>query len=230
MWLGTTNKDNDFVTRKDLEKVKRSGIKQALVTGSETYTISNFSFSKSPALLLENKIFVMGISSLNIVRVNNVDAGYILYNSTDKKFYLKGVATDLSKEADDMYFISLLWNNGVYTENGLLKNQDLETLKLTTNQYVLTLTSNSEPRPEMRRMMFTYGKIGMLKLDFVWSSTSSYGSIATLPNNAPTFNGLVEVQGSGDIVVYVSANSRNVMVQGATKGKRYIINLFGFLN
>lgn len=112
----------------------------------------------------------------------------------------------------------------------VVTREELEELKLTTGLYPVELTKNSEPRSEMRRILFTYGKIGILKLDFVWSGSTSSGHLATLPPNAPTFNGLVEVQGNGDIVTYVSANSRNVMVQGAVKGKRYILNLVGFLN
>lgn len=108
--------------------------------------------------------------------------------------------------------------------------EDLENLKITTNNYVIPFTNNSKPRDEMRRMFFTYGKMGLVKLDFIWDGTGGSGLLGSLPLDAPTFNGLVEVQGNGDIVVYINAKSRNINVQGATKGKRYIMNLFGFLN
>lgn len=227
MYIGKKDNANDFATQADLEAVKRSGIKRATIVGGSPVYINNYTLSNNPNLLLEDNVFVWSAASTNIIRVDNIPAGYLLFNSNDKRFYLKKVETDLNNEPKHMYFISVLWTTGVYSENGVLK---LPPTEIPVQGYIATLTSNSTSREEYRREFFTYGKLGMLKLDIVWNGTGTSGSIATLPNNAPTFKGLVEVQSSGDSTFYISGGSRTVMAQGMVKGKRYIVNLVGFLN
>lgn len=228
MWIGKKNNANDFATQADLTELgKKFKIKTATVIGGEIFTIKNFNLSNKPQLLLNNESVAWSVASTTINRVDNTTSGYILFNSKDTKFYLKKIETDLNREPEEMYLISVIWSNGAYSENGLLKMPPAE---VPVQGYTATLTSNSTSREEYRREFFTYGKLGMLKLDIVWNGTGTSGSIATLPNNAPTFRGLVEVQSSGDSTFYISGGSRTVMAQGMVKGKRYIVNLVGFLN
>lgn len=104
------------------KEYNRRKIKTATVTGSSIITIENFTFSEKPKLFLDRSSIVFNVDSTEIIRVENATDGYLLYNSTDNKIYLKKIETVLDNELADMYLISILWHNGVYTENGVLKN------------------------------------------------------------------------------------------------------------
>lgn len=96
------------------------------------------------------------------------------------------------------------------------------------SRFPLTWTGNARGQDgnDNRRVLqvSTVG-IGIIHLDMQITGT---GTIATLPNDAPTPASLIEMQlGNGSI--YIDSNSRNIIAtNGVQFNKRYIVDMVGF--
>lgn len=96
------------------------------------------------------------------------------------------------------------------------------------SRFPLTWTGNARGQDgnENRRVLqvSTVG-MGIIHLDMQITNT---GTIATLPNDAPTPVSLIEMQ-LGDGSVYIDGGSRNVIATGnVQRNKRYIVDMVGF--
>ena len=102
----------------------KKGIRNALVISWQDIYIQNMRFSEQMNLVdVENNVVLRNINGLDIKRVNNATYGYVIFNNRTKQFTLEILETDLSKKTSDDYLITVMWNNGYYTENGALKNK-----------------------------------------------------------------------------------------------------------
>ena len=102
----------------------KNGIRNALVIGWQDIYIQNMRFSDQMNLVdVENNVVLRNINGLDIRRVNNATYGYVIFNNRTKQFTLEVLETDLSKKTSDDYLITVMWNNGYYTDNGALKNK-----------------------------------------------------------------------------------------------------------
>lgn len=102
----------------------KNGIRNALVIGWQDIYIQNMRFSSQMNLVdVVNNITLRNINGLDIKRVNNATYGYVIFNNRTKQFTLEILETDLSKKTSDDYLITVMWNNGYYTDNGALKNK-----------------------------------------------------------------------------------------------------------
>lgn len=102
----------------------KNGIRKPLVIGWQDIYIQNMRFSSQINLVdVENNVILRSINGLDIKRVNNATYGYVIFNNRTKQFTLEILETDLSKKTSDDYLITVMWNNGYYTENGALKNK-----------------------------------------------------------------------------------------------------------
>ena len=102
----------------------KNGIRNALVIGWQDIYIQNMRFSDQVNLVdVENNVVLRNINGLDIRRVNNTNSGYVIFNNKTKQFTLEILETDLSKKTSDDYLITVMWNNGYYTDNGALKNK-----------------------------------------------------------------------------------------------------------
>lgn len=102
----------------------KNGIRNALVIGWQDIYIQNMRFSSQMNLVdVVNNVTLRNINGLDIKRVNNATYGYVIFNNKTKQFTLEILETDLSKKTSDDYLITVMWNNGYYTDNGALKNK-----------------------------------------------------------------------------------------------------------
>lgn len=102
----------------------KNGIRKPLVIGWQDIYIQNMRFSSQINLVdVENNVILRSINGLDIRRVNNATYGYVIFNNRTKQFTLEILETDLSKKTSDDYLITVMWNNGYYTDNGALKNK-----------------------------------------------------------------------------------------------------------
>nr|DAD87751.1 MAG TPA: hypothetical protein [Siphoviridae sp. ct8eQ1] len=102
----------------------KNGIRKPLVIGWQDIYIQNMRFSSQMNLVdVENNVILRSINGLDIKRVNNATYGYVIFNNRTKQFTLEILETDLSKKTSDDYLITVMWNNGYYTDNGALKNK-----------------------------------------------------------------------------------------------------------
>lgn len=102
----------------------KNGIRKPLVIGWQDIYIQNMRFSSQMNLVdVENNVILRSINGLDIRRVNNATYGYVIFNNKTKQFTLEILETDLSKKTSDDYLITVMWNNGYYTDNGALKNK-----------------------------------------------------------------------------------------------------------
>ena len=102
----------------------KNGIRKALVIGWQDIYIQNMRFTSQMNLVdVENNVTLRSINGLDIRRVNNTNSGYVIFNNRTKQFTLEILETDLSKKTSDDYLITVMWNNGYYTDNGALKNK-----------------------------------------------------------------------------------------------------------
>ena len=102
----------------------KNGIRKPLVIGWQDIYIQNMRFSSQINLVdVENNVTLRSINGLDIKRVNNATYGYVIFNNRTKQFTLEILETDLSKKTSDDYLITVMWNNGYYTDNGALKNK-----------------------------------------------------------------------------------------------------------
>lgn len=102
----------------------KNGIRNALVIGWQDIYIQNMRFSSQMNLVdVVNNVTLRNINGLDIKRVNNATYGYVIFNNRTKQFTLEILETDLSKKTSDDYLITVMWNNGYYTDNGALKNK-----------------------------------------------------------------------------------------------------------
>lgn len=102
----------------------KNGIRNALVIGWQDIYIQNMRFSEQMNLVdVENNVVLRNINGLDIKRVNNATYGYVIFNNRTKQFTLEILETDLSKKTSEDYLITVMWNNGYYTDNGALKNK-----------------------------------------------------------------------------------------------------------
>ena len=102
----------------------KNGIRNALVICWQDIYIQNMRFSEQMNLVdIENNVVLRNINGLDIRRVNNATYGYVIFNNRTKQFTLEILETDLSKKTSDDYLITVMWNNGYYTDNGALKNK-----------------------------------------------------------------------------------------------------------
>lgn len=99
-------------------------IRTATIVGYREVTIKNYAFSETPMIQLGNdgRTVEWDVKSAEINRVNDATNGYILYDSKAKTFSLEPIETDLKKKPENIYYVATMWNNGFYTENGVLKN------------------------------------------------------------------------------------------------------------
>ena len=101
----------------------KNGIRNALVIGWQDIDIPNMRFTSQMNLVdVVNNVTLRNINGLDIKRVNNATYGYVIFNNRTKQFTLEILETDLSKKTSDDYLITVMWNNGYYTDNGALKN------------------------------------------------------------------------------------------------------------
>lgn len=101
----------------------KNGIRNALVIGWQDIYIQNMRFTSQMNLVdVVNNVTLRNINGLDIRRVNNATYGYVIFNNKTKQFTLEILETDLSKKTSDDYLITVMWNNGYYTDNGALKN------------------------------------------------------------------------------------------------------------
>lgn len=101
----------------------KNGIRNALVIGWQDIYIQNMRFTSQINLVdAVNNVTLRNINGLDIKRVNNATYGYVIFNNRTKQFTLEILETDLSKKTSDDYLITVMWNNGYYTDNGALKN------------------------------------------------------------------------------------------------------------
>lgn len=101
----------------------KNGIRNALVIGWQDIYIQNLRFTSQINLVdVVNNVTLRNINGLDIKRVNNATYGYVIFNNRTKQFTLEILETDLSKKTSDDYLITVMWNNGYYTDNGALKN------------------------------------------------------------------------------------------------------------
>ena len=101
----------------------KNGIRNALVIGWQDIYIQNMRFTSQINLVdVVNNVTLRNINGLDIKRVNNATYGYVIFNNRTKQFTLEILETDLSKKTSDDYLITVMWNNGYYTDNGALKN------------------------------------------------------------------------------------------------------------
>lgn len=95
-------------------------------------------------------------------------------------------------------------------------------------KYPLTWSRNARGQDsgENRRMLQVSSVgMGIIHLDM---QITARGTIATLPNNAPTPVSLIEMQ-LGDGSIYIDAGSRNITATGNIQlNKRYIVDMVGF--
>ena len=100
-------------------------ISTATLIGGEDYYIENFTLSALPKVQLDyaGKRVEWNVSLKEIKRINNATSGYILFDSVNKNFVLKAIETDLRNEPETMYYVTTMWSNGYYIENGALKNK-----------------------------------------------------------------------------------------------------------
>ena len=102
----------------------KNGIRNALVIGWQDIYIQNMRFTSQINLVdVVNNVTLRNINGLDIKRVNNATYGYVIFNNRTKQFTLEILETDLSKKTSDDYLITVMWNNGYYTDNGALKNK-----------------------------------------------------------------------------------------------------------
>lgn len=102
----------------------KNGIRNALVIGWQDIYIQNMRFTSQINLVdVANNVTLRSINGLDIRRVNNATYGYVIFNNRTKQFTLEILETDLSKKTSDDYLITVMWNNGYYTDNGALKNK-----------------------------------------------------------------------------------------------------------
>ena len=102
----------------------KNGIRNALVIGWQDIYIQNMRFTSQMNLVdVVNNVTLRNINGLDIRRVNNATYGYVIFNNKTKQFTLEILETDLSKKTSDDYLITVMWNNGYYTDNGALKNK-----------------------------------------------------------------------------------------------------------
>lgn len=102
----------------------KNGIRKPLVIGWQDIYIQNMRFSSQLNLVdVENNVTLRSINGLDIRRVNNATYGYVIFNNRTKQFTLEVLETDLTKKTSDDYLITVMWNNGYYTDNGALKNK-----------------------------------------------------------------------------------------------------------
>lgn len=117
-------------------------INTATLIGGEDFYIENFTLSNLPKVQLDyqGKKVEWNITVKEIKRVNNATSGYILFDSVNKNFILKAIETDLRNEPETMYYVTTIWSNGYYIENGALKNKPKITLdKTAPNARIVTL-------------------------------------------------------------------------------------------
>lgn len=100
-------------------------INTATLIGGEDYYIENFTLSALPKVQLDyaGKRIEWNVSAKEIERIDNATSGYILFDSINKNFVLKVIETDLRNEPETMYYVTTIWSNGYYIENGALKNK-----------------------------------------------------------------------------------------------------------
>ena len=102
----------------------KNGIRKPLVIGWQDIYIQNMRFTSQINLVdVANNVTLRSINGLDIRRVNNATYGYVIFNNRTKQFTLEILETDLSKKTSDDYLITVMWNNGYYTDNGALKNK-----------------------------------------------------------------------------------------------------------
>lgn len=108
-------------------------INTATLIGGEDYYIENFTLSNLPKVQLDyaGKRVEWNVSVKEIKRIDNATSGYILFDSVNKNFVLKAIETDLRNEPETMYYVTTIWSNGYYIENGALKNKPKITLDKT---------------------------------------------------------------------------------------------------
>lgn len=117
-------------------------INTATLIGGGDFYIENYTLSDSPQVQLDyqGKQVVWNVTVKEIKRVNNASSGYILFDSVNKNFVLKGIETDLRNEPETMYYVTTIWDNGYYIENGALKNKPKIILdKTAPNTRIVTL-------------------------------------------------------------------------------------------
>lgn len=117
-------------------------INAATLIGGEDFHIKNFTLSNLPKVQLDyqGKRVEWDVTVKEIKRVNNATSGYILFDSVNKIFVLKAIETDLRNEPETMYYVTTIWSNGYYIENGALKNKPKITLdKTAPNARIITL-------------------------------------------------------------------------------------------
>lgn len=117
-------------------------INTATLIGAGDFYIENFTLSDIPQVQLDyqGKMVEWNVTVKEIKRINNATSGYILFDSVNKIFVLKAIETNLSIEPETMYYVTTIWNNGYYIENGALKNKPKITLdKTAPNARIVTL-------------------------------------------------------------------------------------------
>lgn len=135
-----------------------------------------------------------------------------------------------------MSILNLLTRNNLAEEDFLfdevsrkvrLKNNNVTEFVLTKSDRISVF--NNDGRQNSRMKMSVFGRLGILNLDFTPNSSGRI-KLFDLPANAPLATTMITNQTHTGGLVWLEANSREIMGNELQAGTRVLVTMIGFFN